>query len=329
MLPLDYLEQQRRQRLCLALAMTCLISMFVGSIFVWAHHMNTLKRQAKAAIETSSSALDQLNQQVISGNGGSGVPKGCESTLLLMRHCEKVGPSTVDINGDDRCSYLGYERSYFLPTLFGDTETARWPLPAFLFALTVDRHDHRNFREYETLLPLSRKANVETDLVKHHGFATDYFGLLQTGDLCGQVAVVSWKHEYIPELAATLGCGPENGCPQSYRDEEFDQVWMLKYVYHPSLPGHYIDLNDFEEEEEEEKENNNEADGGRRQLKKKKKKNQDGASGERQQWYVYGSVTQQGFDPLAFSKQSGDYPPGGKDSAGGWRDKINNDDDEL
>lgn len=36
-------------------------------------------------------------------------------------------------------------------------------------------------------------------------------------------------------------------------------------------------------------------------------------------WTIYGSVHDQDFDPLAFSKQVGDYPPGGTSHGARWR----------
>jgi hypothetical protein len=35
-------------------------------------------------------------------------------------------------------------------------------------------------------------------------------------------------------------------------------------------------------------------------------------------WNVYGSVQQEGFDPLAVSKQFGDYPVGGTRTGARW-----------
>lgn len=36
-------------------------------------------------------------------------------------------------------------------------------------------------------------------------------------------------------------------------------------------------------------------------------------------WRVYGSIQKQNFDPLAFSKAAGDYPPGGTDHGPRWK----------
>jgi len=41
---------------------------------------------------------------------------------------------------------------------------------------------------------------------------------------------------------------------------------------------------------------------------------------EQKKWNIYGSVQPEGFDPLAFSKQVGDYPSGGTRHGGRWRD---------
>jgi len=38
----------------------------------------------------------------------------------------------------------------------------------------------------------------------------------------------------------------------------------------------------------------------------------------RKAWSVFGSAQQEDFDPLAFSKASGDYPKGGTDVGGRW-----------
>jgi hypothetical protein len=39
-------------------------------------------------------------------------------------------------------------------------------------------------------------------------------------------------------------------------------------------------------------------------------------------WNIFGSVQQEHFDPLSFSKKRGDYPPGGKNTATTWGMKV-------
>jgi hypothetical protein len=181
---------------------------------------------------------------------------GCEATVLLIRHCEKTGPLVTDAKGHQHCSYLGWERSYFLTTLFGNSSNTeddgstsptplprRWPLPSLLYALSPKRrssssssNEHEqeyNFREWETLMPLASKYNLPVHVQYEQGYplALEIFDQLQRGNMCGKLILISWKHNLFVELATALGCGPDDGCPTYYPEESFDQVWQIKYVY--------------------------------------------------------------------------------------------------
>ena len=221
-------------------------------------------------------------------------PVGCEATIVLLRHCEKESEY-------EHCNYVGYERAAFLPTLFGDGDE-RWPMPSYIFALNPgDRGTSwkKNFREVELILPLAEKANVTinagygTEETSH--LAKDFHKKLKSGEACGKLAVVSWKHEDLPRLARRLGCGPIEGCPVDYRGSTFDQVWQIKFVYR--IPMHATTKHD-----------------AKRDIKPHK------AS-----WWVYGSTQLEGFDPLKFSKKVGDYPKDGKESGASWMFDFEND----
>ena len=83
-------------------------------------------------------------------------------------------------------------------------------------------------------MPLAEKFNmthqVDTSYTASDSkaLARHIHGLLRTGDLCGKLAVVSWKHSKIPKLAADLACGPKQGCPHRYAGSEFDTTWQIK-----------------------------------------------------------------------------------------------------
>jgi hypothetical protein len=239
-----------------------------------------------------------------------------DSLLLLLLSlrvldCEKYGPHVVDSEGNAHCSYIGYERAKHLPTLFG--KGARWPAPSHLYALTPAREGHWNYRQWETLDPLSTHLGVETSIVEHYDFVDEYFTMLQAGDLCGRVTVIAWKHEYIPDLANSLGCGDENGCPSTYDENDYDTVWQLKYLYHAATETH--------EDEAGLVVDNSTAptDGGpRRYLKALPVAHSQSQKG----WNLYATVSAQNFDPLAFSHQAGDYPDNGTKHGGRWRDEI-------
>ena len=230
-----------------------------------------------------------------SSSAGAKAPVGCEATIVLLRHCEKESEY-------EHCNYVGYERAAFLPTLFGDSESERYPMPSYIFALNPgDRGTSwkKNFREVELILPLAEKANVTINAgygtEETSRLAKDFHQMLKSGEACGKLAVVSWKHEDLPRLARRLGCGPIEGCPVDYRGSTFDEIWQIKFVYR--VPMHATTKHD-----------------ARRDIKPHK------AS-----WWVYGSTQREGFDPLKFSKKVGDYPKGGKESGASWMFDFEND----
>ena len=298
----------------------------------------------------SDMQLDLLNSLF---DKNTKIESGCESTILLIRHCEKNDDGVVHNNGNSYCSWLGRERSYFLPSLFDPSSPRRrWPIPAKIFALTqerdvrydiVDDIGNPNYREIETVMPLAHKFSIAIEIYPFNQevLATDFFSLLQSGEMCGKLSVISWKHELIPSLALALACGPDQGCPHDYPDETFDEVWQIKYVLDPegkakhspdpmNLTVHTVQpLSIYQPTKNVPPKSNlhgEENDGNdvvtkapnnkrRRQLKKHK-------FDKRKKWVVYGSKTFQYFDPLQFSLQSGDYPPGGSPVGGKWADEI-------
>jgi hypothetical protein len=211
----------------------------------------------------------------------------CEATIILVRHCEKGFLKR-------HCDYIGLERSVYLSTLFGDSPgPERWPTPAYIFAEGPgDRHHQskRNFREIETVAPLSLKTGIPVDASFTSMTTKKLVGhltkMLKQGDLCGKVVLVAWKHSQIGYLAHHLGCGPMQGCPGDYRGKSFDEVWQLRFVHNfavsPGFGNH--------------------------------PKHHNTGSG----WQVLGSVQPEAFDPLAFSKQRGDYPVGGRSGPSHW-----------
>lgn len=190
-----------------------------------------------------------------------------------------------------------------MASLFGSKKSARWPNPTHLYALSPERGDHWNFRQFETLQPLSDNIGVEIGILAEYDVQEPFFSLLQSGKTCGQVVLVSWN-QYIPELSLMLGCGPDQGCPSSFPDDEFDLVWQLKYVFHPSKGNHVGETN-----------LTSATDGDNRRRLKHHGYAKHG-------WNVYATLTREYFDPLAFSKSVGDYPDGGTPSGGRWNDEM-------
>jgi hypothetical protein len=248
----------------------------------------------------ATNALNKLDDL----SSSSSLLAGCESTILILRHCEKEGPSVADNHGNQHCSYLGQERAHFLPSLFG---VDKWPFPSLLYALSDDRGGHVNDREIETLTPLANKLGLEinSQFRNNRDMTEDYFTQVSSGNLCGQTTVVSWEHSVIPDLAQTLGC---TDCPGVF-PEQYDPVWQLKFVYNVLGTNIVQEHHDAVSIKKGKKQVH-----GDRKLKKKRQSHSNSNS-SRPQWTVFSTVTSQNFDPLKFSHISGDYegsPKGGK-----------------
>ncbi|KAI2500476.1 hypothetical protein MHU86_14021 [Fragilaria crotonensis] len=213
--------------------------------------------------------------------------QGCESTIMLIRHCDKDGPLTTDQERNRHCSYEGFQRAYHLANLFG----TRWPIPSKLYALTGGRKGHKNYREIEVLEPLASKIGVEINskysTMHTQRAAEEIYDELRSGNLCGKLTVFAWKHSHMPELAHALGW---KDAPSHYPARSFDQVWQIKYVYDP--PAVYKEYRHHGEEHE------------KRALRTSSRQ----ALAKTPKWVVFGNIGYQNFDPLTFSYQSGDYP---------------------
>ena len=298
------LERRSRRRRCVALTVCTFFFVLVGVIAVWAAHVqpHTTSREASVA----ANALQILNKNLHAQS--KVLEPGCETTVLIMRHCEKFGPYVKDNEGNFHCSYVGFERAKYIATQFG-SGSERWPAPAHLFALSPDRDGHWNFREWETLHPLATKLGLTVDVAGRSDLPSEVFDLLQSGTLCGQLVAISWSHEFIPELAVALGCGPDNGCPESYPQDSFDQVWQLKYVFQPfaKQPKHEPVGGGSEPENNATRHRVLEA-----ELYGQSKHG----------WNIYASVSYLNFDALAFSKTVGDYPLGGTPRGGRWDEEM-------
>eukprot|EP00548_Thalassiothrix_antarctica_P005734 CAMPEP_0194139982 /NCGR_PEP_ID=MMETSP0152-20130528/9576_1 /TAXON_ID=1049557 /ORGANISM="Thalassiothrix antarctica, Strain L6-D1" /LENGTH=234 /DNA_ID=CAMNT_0038838025 /DNA_START=328 /DNA_END=1032 /DNA_ORIENTATION=- len=229
--------------------------------------------------------LDLLNAREIT------TESGCQSAVVLMRHCEKVG-TTKDSNGNEHCSVPGLQRAEFIPSLFIGPDS-RWPEPSYLYALSTTRQGvhHYNYREIETLKPLATATNLTIDSRFTVGdgpnLANEIFDQLVDGSLCGKTTLICWKHSDIPQMARALGCGTKSGCPNTYPKYNFDQVWIINFFY--DIRNQYIRALTKQDDVENQ--------GSARFLKNKQKK----------KWDVFGFVTEFGFDPLHFQKQQGIY----------------------
>lgn len=319
-------ETLQQRRSCRRLLFTSLGVVFLLVFLVMAKVVHGHQKQRSGngflyyddddGVPTRDNDSQLLTMQDLNVRTDTSIPSGCESTVIILRHCEKDGPETWDEEGNEHCSYVGYERAHFIPSLFATPVTNinkdKWPVPAALFALSSQRSDHLNFREVETLTPLANHfgLQVESDIGSNNHMVKTIFHGLSSGKWCGKSVVISWKHELFGTLAEDLGC---YDCPLTYPDQEFDQVWQLKYVYdvagtpiiqssrmHPTTPTPPLSQSTP----------NN--DNLRRDLKRKKLD----TDAPTKMWSVYSTIVQQNFDPLKYSFAVGDYDGGSQ--GGKW-----------
>jgi hypothetical protein len=115
------------------------------------------QRTFQDVIAASSSKHHSSHHNNKKGDHNDAPPEGCEATVMILRHCEKGRVR-------EHCDTVGYERSVYLATLFGDE--ARWPSPSYIFS-EGPGHRHKrkkmNFRELETVGPIARKAGIKVD----------------------------------------------------------------------------------------------------------------------------------------------------------------------
>ena len=270
---LTNIERRKRFRFIILMALLCIAIAITFLLWFWflhvqprlmdpyVNHDSTYKSRSHDEMQQiSDTALFNLNRNYVNGITGSTssstgtksssdhIPDHCETTLLVFRHCDKLetnddddengntnGSTSKKENINRHCSDVGYERAQYITTLFGNSNTSRWPTPNYLYALSSHRDSYENYREFETLLPLSHLISVPIQNVTStpvDTLAREYFfPLLTAGTICGQISVVSWKHHWIPKLVNSLGCGPDNGCPMFYPTDTFDQVWELKFIF--------------------------------------------------------------------------------------------------
>jgi hypothetical protein len=260
--------------------------------------------------------IKKLSKSTIEANA---TRAGCESTVLLMRHCEKEGgPERTDADGNEHCDYVGRERARWFPSLFGPGH--RWPIPSYLYALSPTRGDSKLvFRSVESLTPLADKFGlaIHQDYQSNNELVKGVFEALSSGEACGKLTIVNWRHHMMPNLAMKLGC---QFCPLEYPEHSFDEVWQLKFVWN-------VADTEIGRRKNEDAENPSSSSSPmppppllRRNLKKSK---YEAATKTIEKdtmplWTIYSTVTKQYFDPLQFSTMVGDYIEGGTETGGTW-----------
>ena len=210
----------------------------------------------------------------------------------------------------------------------------QFPSPSHLYALSSERGPggkphkiHDNYREIETITPLSEKFHLDVDdrFDNEGDLASDFFeslslsvtenvDRLMMGDaseknggddsshdsgatsnimesnLCNSgMTVVNWKHSRIPLLARALGCGKDEGCPKKYKGHDFDTVWLLTFQYSLLLDD-YGD--DFDVDSSLRSLESLSKTGGSIRHQKKRRSHDHG------KWKITAELVNEGFEPV-------------------------------
>jgi broad specificity phosphatase PhoE len=153
--------------------------------------------------------------------------------VMLIRHAEKpLGssrPYGVTSDGErekESLTVRGWQRAGALAHLFAPAEGGfpDQPLarPQFLFASKPKRQNGSR-RPVETITPLAEKLAIR---INSNHTRSETGEMLEDAHACGGVVLISWQHEYLPEIANRI-LGDETTAPQDWPDDRYDVVWVL------------------------------------------------------------------------------------------------------
>ncbi len=188
---------------------------------------------------------------------------------------------------------------------------AKWPAPSYLYATNPGQRKNtkvRNYREIETIQPLATKLslpiNSKYGMNNKDDLTNELYKLLQNGTLCNKVVLISWKHEDIPRLARSLGCGPDDGCPLEWDGDDFDSTWQLFYSYRVQK----YPTKSLAQLKQQQQDTNKDKDSNKRSKNDKDKDDKEEENNslsswrddQKPQWHIAAHVEMEDFDPLKF-----------------------------
>ena len=153
--------------------------------------------------------------------------------IMVIRHAEKPPgsppPHGVDEEGEHESESLtvrGWQRAGALAALLatpdGTPRDAQLAEPRFIYASTPSKRNGSR-RSLETVTPLAEKLSlrVNDSFSKH-----DYAEMLEEAFACRGVVLISWQHDFIPEIANVI-LGDRTTAPQEWDDQRYDVTWVF------------------------------------------------------------------------------------------------------
>jgi len=174
---------------------------------------------------------------------GIGPASARPSRIILLRHAEKPpGESNIHLSerGEMRAEALA---GFLTNVIVLGTNGA----PAVLFAPRFTRGGH-GIRPYETLSPLAQQLKVRIHTpYRSKSYAALAKHVLNDPAFNGKPVVISWVHDYLPDLAKVLGVRPK---PAPWKDSVYDRVWVITYEGNRAvltdLPQHLLPGDSFQ-----------------------------------------------------------------------------------
>jgi broad specificity phosphatase PhoE len=162
-----------------------------------------------------------------------GADKSRATKVMLIRHAEKPQDSSrpygVTAEGErekESLTVRGWQRAGALVHLFapadGRPQDRSLARPQFLYA-SKPKKQNGSRRPVETLTPLAEKLAIRINC-NFMRFETG--GMLEEVRACVGVVLISWQHNYLPEIANGL-LGDEKTVPQQWPEDRYDMVWVL------------------------------------------------------------------------------------------------------
>ncbi|HEV3471495.1 MAG TPA: hypothetical protein VG148_19365 [Pyrinomonadaceae bacterium] len=153
--------------------------------------------------------------------------------IMLLRHAEKPSqsppPYGVTDEGERESESLtvrGWQRAGALAALLAPSD-GNFPDPALaqpqILYASKPKKRNGSRRSLETITPLAEKLATRVNT----NFAKDESGeMIEEAFLCEGVVLVSWQHDFIPEIANHI-LGDETTAPQDWPEDRFDMIWVF------------------------------------------------------------------------------------------------------
>lgn len=140
--------------------------------------------------------------------------------VIIIRHGEKPeNGDSLNLKGKERAAALA-------PFFLGNPLVLTFGTPSAIY--TTDPNAPEDVkRSYQTVYPLSQalKIPIQSSFSRTQidELSSD---VLKESSYEGKMVLISWVHQYIPQIAALLGA---KDAPKTWDPNVFDRLWIITY----------------------------------------------------------------------------------------------------